>query len=331
MATARMKALVLLVLLAQAACARGTTALVSEASTPTPPAAKSVGAPQPPPQPSCDATRRGGLEDPFDPRPFGAQSLAEVPHDGANAGRWPELGVGEKPHGRPSLRGRVEQANERWLGVADDARERTDSDPRDHGLQNIGGGRRVQGAGEASDAVSDEVLGRLRGRADRDVRLAAVDVDQGVERQKLDFDCRMLPNEGGNGPVDKGGEGAGERHAHQPAQAPIVPDHSTRQLLELFAHAFARFEHRLPRRSEHQPAGRALDPAAGFMDEGFVAPGNERDVSVKAEVLKALGEGRDCYITLMDCGWPRAASSSARTGNGRVSPISPVRPPPRPT
>ncbi len=43
-------------------------------------------------------------------------------------------------------------------------------------------------------------------------------------------------------------------------------------------------------------------PGAGFMDEGFLSPGNERDHAVKAEVLKALGEGRDCYITLMDCG-----------------------------
>jgi hypothetical protein len=43
-------------------------------------------------------------------------------------------------------------------------------------------------------------------------------------------------------------------------------------------------------------------PAAGFMDEGFLSPGNARDLTLKAEILQALGAGRDCYITLMDCG-----------------------------
>ncbi len=51
-------------------------------------------------------------------------------------------------------------------------------------------------------------------------------------------------------------------------------------------------------------AKRIEQPTAGFMDEGFLSPGNPRDLGLKAEVVKALGEGRDCFITLMDCGHP---------------------------
>jgi NAD(P)-dependent dehydrogenase (short-subunit alcohol dehydrogenase family) len=66
--------------------------------------------------------------------------------------------------------------------------------------------RRVKGACERCNAAPNEVLGGMRGRADSNVRLSAVDVDQGVEGQKLHFDRRVLPDQGGYVPVDECGE-----------------------------------------------------------------------------------------------------------------------------
>jgi hypothetical protein len=59
-------------------------------------------------------------------------------------------------------------------------------------------------------------------------------------------------------------------------------------------------------------------PAGVFMDEGFLSPGNPRDLELKAHILRGLAEGRDCFITLMDCGHPANKEALEREIEGTV-------------